>query len=433
MKRLIGILAVLAAVFMVVPAFASNITAATYSGVVTVTNSSTTTIRVAVPFTLSTQQMLDNGYITSDCLNTAMQMNGTDVAYQPAASGSSAWNVFIPTSIPKGTVDVKLYTGGTDMTSKIRMFPGALGYSNVGAFTLSSNTWTIEIKGWFDLSQTGNFVNLVNGADHITVARASSSSISAELHAGANSNTVTAAALTTTAEHTLKVESTPGAWVIYWDGVSKDTIARTADFGAINIPSAASQYVTGNVMPYVEYIKFTVGVALTQHIVWENSATVFNDQTVNNNDMTPTFRSTSSDADVSAAITSYNPISVADAPDVTSATFIDDVPDAIPNMYDEGETGGLIFEDLIDPALTVATIPKEVFWFPIAFAIAIGLGFAAFGKTKSLIVQSAVSAIVMAFFCGGGLLGDGLLPYWTVVFFVIEAVMVIIIQEHQRV
>jgi len=431
MKRIIWVVAVfLLAVLMVIPVLAlSDITDATYSGQVTVTNTGTAVARVAVPFTLSTQQMIDNGYISNNCTNTAMQVNGADVAYMPSPSGASNWCVFIPNSIPKGTLTANLYTGGGDMTSKIRMFPGATGFMNVGAFTLSNNAWEIEMKGWFDLAQTGNFVNLVNVANHITVARASSSSITAEVHAGANSNVVTAAALTTTAEHTLKITSTAGVISIFWDGVLKDSIARTADFGAINIPAAASQYVTGNVMPYVEYIKFTVGVALTQHIVWENDSTVFDDQTVNNNDMTPTFRTTSSDADVSAAITNYAPITMATATAPTASDLVNDAPDAIPNMYDEGETGGLIVDTLIDPALAVNSIPKEVFWFPIAFAIAIGFGFGAYGMTKSLLVQSIVSAVVMALFCGGGLLGDGLLPYLTVVIFAIEAVLVVIIQE----
>lgn len=106
-------------------------------------------------------------------------------------------------------------------------------------------------------------------------------------------------------------------------------------------------------------------------------------------------------------------------------------PDAIPNMYDEGDTGGIPFAPIIDPLLGDNDIPVEVFWYPVAFIMALGLGFAAYGKTKDLKVQALVSGMVMAGFCGGGVLGTGLLPYLTVVVFVIEAILLIIIQEKQ--
>jgi hypothetical protein len=432
MKKLLFIIAAsLVMLLIAAPVMASTITGATYHGVLTLTNTGTSVARVAVPFTLSTTQMYDNGYINSGCTNTAFQVNGADVAYQPAASGTSTWNVFVSNTVPKGTLTVQFYTGGPDMSAKIRMFPGATGYQNVGAFTLSSNSWEIEIKGWFDLSQTGNFVNLVNVANHITVARASSSSITAEIHSGANSDVVTAAALTTTAEHTLKVTSTAGVISIFWDAVLKDSIARTADFAAIDIPAAAGQYLTGNVMPYAEYIKFTIGAALVQHIIWENSATVFNDQTVNNNDMTPTFRSASSDADVSGAITSFEPVNQASAGEGTGEVLISDAPDQVSGgMYNEGNTAGIVgIAPLIDPALSTALIPKEIFWFPIVFALSIAGGFIAYGFTRTIIVQAAVSGVIYALFVGGGALGDGLIPWSGLIIFILEAVLVFIIQE----
>jgi hypothetical protein len=73
-----------------------------------------------------------------------------------------------------------------------------------------------------------------------------------------------------------------------------------------------------------------------------------------------------------------------------------------------------------------------MFWYPLAFLIAIVLGFAAFHFTRQLIVQAVVSAVVMAFFAGGGILGDGLIPYFTVIVFAVEALMIILIQEHQK-
>jgi hypothetical protein len=122
-------------------------------------------------------------------------------------------------------------------------------------------------------------------------------------------------------------------------------------------------------------------------------------------------------------------------PGITSGqALVTDVPSSIPNMYDEGATGGLLgLGSVLDPALSSADIPTAMFWYPIAFLIALALGFLAYSKARSLIIQAAVSGVVMACFCGGGVLGSGLLPYWTVLVFVLEAILLILIQEKQNV
>jgi len=111
--------------------------------------------------------------------------------------------------------------------------------------------------------------------------------------------------------------------------------------------------------------------------------------------------------------------------------LVDEAPDEIPGMYDEGNTDGIPFAPLVDPALDGADIPTELFWFPIAFLIAIALGFVAYHYTRRFLIQAIVSGAVMAFFCGGGVLGPGLLPYLTVVLFGIEAFLIVILQEKQ--
>jgi hypothetical protein len=122
-------------------------------------------------------------------------------------------------------------------------------------------------------------------------------------------------------------------------------------------------------------------------------------------------------------------------PDYDSLTagtpLVDDAPDEPDNLYDEGATGGIPFAPLINPALTEAGIDAETFWYPVAFFIAILLGMLAYGYTREWIWQAVTSAAVMACFAGGGALGDGLIPYFTVVLFVIESVMVLVIKERQ--
>jgi len=68
-----------------------------------------------------------------------------------------------------------------------------------------------------------------------------------------------------------------------------------------------------NVLPYLEYQEITIGGIQQQYIEWEYDTT-FTDQSGNNHDATPTFRTTSSDADVSAVLSSFLPIAEARAP-----------------------------------------------------------------------------------------------------------------------
>jgi hypothetical protein len=120
--------------------------------------------------------------------------------------------------------------------------------------------------------------------------------------------------------------------------------------------------------------------------------------------------------------------------DLTASTsLVDSAPAEPSNMYTEGQTGGLLgLGPLVNNALAKSNTPQLLFWYPISFAIAIGLGFLAYGKTRTLIAQAFVSAIVMAMFAGGGVLGSGLIPYWTVLVFIIEAIMLFLIQEKQN-
>lgn len=125
---------------------------------------------------------------------------------------------------------------------------------------------------------------------------------------------------------------------------------------------------------------------------------------------------------------------IADPAQSAGTGLLTAAPPAIPRMYAEGHTGGLAgMGDVIDPALAKTNTPVEAFWYPIAFILALLLGFGAYGMTRSLLVQAIVSGVVMAAFCGGGVLGDGLLPFWTVLIFMIEALLIWLIQEKQNV
>jgi len=601
MRKLTGILVALLMVgLLTLPLFASDISGAVYQGDISVKNTGTAATNVCVPFTLSTENLIAGSMMDFDCLNSSIQINGADVAYMPAPSGRTDWSVFVPTINQNDTRIATLYTGGADMNSKIRYFPGLGGMTTIDddADLELGNTFSIEQKGFINTA-SGSNKNLVLKTGAIQVDDSTASTITATITAnvfipsytlvpdgdvtlnitnstGANhygqvnsNNPATYVSETAAFDHTdiyslqdhsilysptitsmtvyanisfnipiatsanyyigleLSGNTTWGAAHTYSDSVGSDVIFNAlsrpgggswtiADLNALQLmirinttgtinyarvyytyvsiattrtysptvsitPVPPAEYTlktyadgsylmlslngntswdgihsartplalvtvtnTGNnwaflendSMPYMEYQKITIGGALAQWIHWQNNDAVFVDSGEFGNDATPTFRTTSSDADVSAELVSFNPMATSDVHGYSvtgDPTMFDELPDEIPNMYNEGSTAGIPGADTINTILTDSGTPIEVLWYPVAFGLAIAAGFGVYKLTKQLIIQAIASGVVMAVFCGGGLLGTGLLPWWTVVVFILEALAVVILQSSKEV
>ena len=95
------------------------------------------------------------------------------------------------------------------------------------------------------------------------------------------------------------------------DGVPQDTVVLTAN---VTNNSEAWTFVENGSMIYLEYQEFTINETQAQFIEWEYDS-IFTDQSVNDNDATPTFRGASSDLNVSANMTAFLPVAEAKAPD----------------------------------------------------------------------------------------------------------------------
>ena len=109
-------------------------------------------------------------------------------------------------------------------------------------------------------------------------------------------------------EHIIKVTADGTDINLYIDGVLEDTAA----LGGVSVLDNTNDWVfceNGSVL-YLRSAKVSVGGALRGYWVWENS-TIFTDLSGNENHATPTFRSVSSDADVSASLIAFTPIATA--------------------------------------------------------------------------------------------------------------------------
>lgn len=133
--------------------------------------------------------------------------------------------------------------------------------------------------------------------------------------------------------------------------------------------------------------------------------------TVGGHALTASFRTASSDPDVSAEFISFTPVSTATTDNETTATWpsiMDDAPDLPDTTYSEEERPGIFFEPVIHALATAADLPDSLFWYPFAFVIIIGTGmivyYALASKgTNALFFKIVTQLAFMIFFALPGL------------------------------
>ncbi len=437
-----------------VSAYASVITGAKYSGTINVSNNSTAASNVCTIATIDTASLISTGYANSTLSNTSIQNDaGVDVAYMPAVSGNSTWSIYVP-AIGTTTLAYKLYTGGGDMSGKIRYFPGTAGMLVSDEAALRAVTSVeFEWQGFLDMTAVGGeLANKNNGAGayDIRVYVSASGTLTA-LATWSNAFTVSLSGLTS-GEKNVKLTCTGAAANLYVSGTTNTTAALPQMQNSADIT-----FVSGNGMPYVEYIKYTVDGTLQGHWSWQNSAT-FTDQSGHGHDATPTFRTSSSDADVSASLASFAPISTAQITSFTAGGTNSIVSGSAlfpTQMYTENDTSTFPGAAVINTLLDTSGTPRAFWWYLFIF---IGIGICGLltyeattlmvtrtpisqpgaalqqyrlylqtgGKDGSLLAMCIVIEFLLVMF---GLMGatsaSSLIPFWPAMIFLIPILMVI--------
>ncbi len=194
-------------------------------------------------------------------------------------------------------------------------------------------------------------------------------------------------------------------------------------------------YLEDGVMPYMEYLKTTIGGELRQHIVWEYGTT-FNDQTAFNNDATPTFRTTSSDVDLTASVIAQVGQGGRGTPtsNVTGGwTMITSVPNTPSGLFSEGADtygiGGFNIGKKVTDAATGAGQDPASWHILFAFGLALLALFGTFkvthntrmGKRGSLVISTLVADGVMIYFYV-----MGTIPGFTLIPFSLIAILLIV-------
>lgn len=215
----------------------------------------------------------------------------------------------------------------------------------------------------------------------------------------------------------------------------------------VSVPDNANDLIsfTNGVMPYVEYQKIWIDGVLQQNIEWE-WATVLTDQSENGHDATPTYRSATSNLNVTAALQSLSPVSEADVTTFTLGSITDiltTVPGSIDQMYSELDFTHIPAGDAINAILDAGEVPKALWWYPFLF-LGIGIiGLLAYGATTRRVQNGVItdygdtgSLLLMCVVIGALLALFGIMnpiPFWPAILFWIPASAIMLSQKHQTV
>lgn len=233
--------------------------------------------------------------------------------------------------------------------------------------------------------------------------------------------TVTASGITR-GEHVVKVTGDAVDFKIYVDAVEEDSIALA---GASVVDNANDwDFFIDNTMPYIYTANISVSGTAISSWEWEYDTTFYD--SIGVNDATPTFRTSSSDADVSAEVIEFQPVSEAKAPawslSEEVATWV-----TAPNITGNFTTvvaPTLPGSDVIEDISNATGTPTQLPWTTMAGFLILAISFTLSWKLKesgarSLMVKWMVIALFM-----GILVVLGIFDFWMLIFFVLMALAV---------
>lgn len=230
-------------------------------------------------------------------------------------------------------------------------------------------------------------------------------------------------------QHTVAAGANGTNLTLYIDGSSANSTALS---GA-SVPNNNNTwyYCQNSAFTYLNNLTISIAGVTNQSIVWQNSQTLFSDATGKGHHAYPTFRTTGTNGNITAALIDFGPISTSELSSYSvegggNTSLLSSAP-AMPAEFEaELNTVHLPGASFVNNALSAADIPQALFWFPVCFGLAALFGFIAYGFTNSLLVQAVISAFFMFFF---SLTGGGIIPWWSAFIFVIEAFAVILARK----
>lgn len=157
-KRIILTLAVILTLLLSpAAALASEISGARFKGLIQVLNSGGAATHVATTCNISTQNLIDGGYLSSSANNCVIRSGGVDLEFMPGINGNP-WGIWVESIGAGGVTTDFLYTAESS-GGKLRYFPGDAGMSAVDSLSLElGDNFSVTQSGWWD-TDTGENKN----------------------------------------------------------------------------------------------------------------------------------------------------------------------------------------------------------------------------------------------------------------------------------
>jgi hypothetical protein len=294
---------------------------------------------------------------------------------------------------------------------------------------------------------TGNIMNVVTGTDLLTVAEETSllnglapadatdywfidTGVGDTITSyGTTPNNGTKAAGTTWGTSTYTTGQTGRLYELGMRVDTTDTYIRQI-FGA-SVPDNSNNITDceSAAMPYVESVKRWVNGVLQQHVYWEHN-TVFSDYSGATplHPATPSFRTTSSDADVSAVLSSFVPISTAEATSTTAVSdnLVTPAPTEPTNMYlITGPNPTWFIAPTINTLLDAFNIPRQIIWYPMMMTFCFLFGWLAYKMSRSIFIKAVLVGTFLFFGWVSGVYGG-----WVMVFYICEMFGVLVMARN---
>lgn len=339
-----------------------------------------------------------------------------------------------------------LVTAGTTGADLDLTFPG--GYKNTDTLRYYVTRQDTNITGVFiDVYYNGSYHTLLNGAPpswgawnevslgavynagtvrvkFINTGGSNSEGRLNELERVCSEVTVTNSGALTSGEYTANITADGSNLKLYMNGVLKGTSA----LGSYSVyDSDYDLYLCkGDALPYMEYSSITVGGTPVSRWEWEYGTTF--EDSIGSNDAIPSFRTASSNANVSASLVSWEPISQAKASSTilgSAGELVTDPPTQPAKFYIPEEEISLFFAPLINSLLDAGNIPHALFWYTLAFAIILAGGYLSFKFNQSIFITAATMwALTFLFVCLNFFGG------WTLIYFTCEEYGILILSKH---
>jgi hypothetical protein len=427
MKRivLVALSLIIIAAFPAV-VMASTITNADYVGTVRIVNSSTAATNQIVSCNISTNNLVNSNFISSNCSNTAILTSGAvDTAYMPSTDNTTPWMIFVPTIGASASLPYKLYTGGaTSMDSKISYFPAAGGatVSDNASLECGSN-YQIEVSGYVNTAVTGVNQYILRKGDGsgnyiIRLYVSAAGTITCDRY---SFGVVWTASVSSVAsgEHNIKLTCVSGTLTLNVDGST-----ASVESGSFIDVSGDWEWFGNGTMPYVYYWKITPSGTLKGYWYWQRG-TAFYDISGNGHTATPTFRTTGTSANITAALVDFGPVSAAEASGGSTGSYATMVPGAIDpgGTFDELTPGNFPGSSFINDVMAGGGVPTALFWFPFGIIIVCIIGLLIAKFTSLIWLQVIIMCVIIGFFC------VTIFPWWMVPIFGIFGATAVVIER----